>query len=376
MFRYFLAALLVLLAVSIALAQEKQSAFDFNKDRFVAGSSLVQDTEGIDDLFMVGETIQSNQDISGNAHFVARRIVSSGAIGGDAYLSGMEISVLGPVTGDITAAGYKVEIGETVGDIRATGANLELSGPVSGYALLSGKSVTIDSVVEGDVSLMAEEISFADDARIEGKLILYEEETGETTIPAQVISSDRIERRKTSDWSGAGLDDDKDGLGSRLFKFFKRVLFYSVLAIGIAAVRPRKLSDLRHDILAKPFPNLLFGFVAVSTGLGAAIVLLLTGVGFGLALVSVLMTFLAVLFGCVIGTYAIGVKSMEIAGRPIPDSLRNRTMAAVAGAVIVSIVAFIPFLGRITIMIIALIGAGAMAKRLFRLKPILGASEG
>ena len=347
-----------------ALAQETKSHFEYNKDHFLAGSTVVQGMVGVDDLFMAGETVRSEQGITGSAHLAGREVISNGAIGGDAYIAGMEVSLKGKVAGDVTVGGYNVIIGEVGGDLRASGANLTLTAPVLGYALVSGDEVNFNSVVKGDVSVAAEEVDFSGDARIEGKLIIYEEKTGATVVPAHVISEDRVERRDLSEWSEDGLQ--AGNRGNSLVGFLKRVLFLTVLAVLIAAIRPQKLADLRRSVLGQPLRNLLFGFLAVSVGIGAAILLMFTGLGFLLVLASLLIALLIAFTGFVVGTYAVGVGLLQLVKGPEPDNTRTRIFAAVVGAFAVSIIALIPYLGWLFVLAVALIGGGSITVRLFR----------
>lgn len=368
MYRFLLVAIMMVLAIAPSWAQETQSSFEFNKDRFLAGPTVVQDKVGMDDIFMAGETVESKQDITGSAHLAGRKVISRGVIGGDAYLTGMDITLNGKVTGDVTVTGYTVQIGEVAGDVRVTGANLTLSAPVSGYALISGKDVKFQSVVKGDVNLRADDVVFTNDARIEGQLIVYEEKAGETEVPAQVIAEDRIERRDISEWSDADKEDEAKGWLSKVFGVFKSVLFITVLAALIAAVRPQKLAELRQSILAQPLRNLLFGLLAIAVLLGSTILFLITGIGFRLALVSILIAALGAFMGYAIGAYAIGVKALQHTNRPLPNSLGAKTIAAGVGALVVSVIALIPYLGWIVILAVTLLGAGSIAIRLFRPK--------
>jgi len=366
MYRFLLVVFMMAFSIAPALAQETTSYFDFNKDRFMAGSKVVQDTEGVDDLFMVGETVQSKQDITGSAHLAGRKVISTGAIGGDVYVTGMEVSLEGKVTGDVTVTGYNIQMKDVAGDVRASGASLTLSGPVSGYALVNGRDVTFDSVVKGDVSLAAEEVEFGDESRIEGKLTIYEDDIGEIKIPAGVISEDRVERRDISEWTGDGKEAKTDNWGSAVFKFIKRILFITVIASLIAAVRPQKLNDLRQSIFDQPLQNLLFGFLALSTGLGATIIVMFSGLGFLLVLVSVLIVLLGGFIGYVIGVYTIGVRTLQFANRAEPSTLGNKALAAVVGGLVVSLIALIPYLGWLFVLAITLLGFGSLAVRLFR----------
>ena len=199
MYRYLLSAIILIMAIHPLAAEDKETYYDFEKDRFMAGATVVQDAEGVDDLFMAGETVRSKEDITGSAHLVGRKIISTGVIGKNAYLAGMDVSLDGKVAGDATVSGYNVNVGEVAGDLRISGANLTISGPVSGYVLAAGDEVRFESAIQGDVSLTARDVEFANGARIAGKLTIYEEQKGALNVPAEVIAEDRIERREIAE---------------------------------------------------------------------------------------------------------------------------------------------------------------------------------
>ena len=368
MYKFLLVAIMVLFTVTPLSAEEKHGYLDLDKDLFLAGTTVVQDAVGVDDLFMFGETVRSKQDTTGSVHRFGRKVVSVRDVGGDAYLAGMDVSLVGKVAGDVTVSGYNVQVGDVGGDLRASGANLTISGVVSGYALVAGDEVRFESIVEGNVNIAAREINFAENARIQGKLTIYEEQAGEVDIPVQVISEDRIERRSVSEWSEAGAELESWNWHSALRGFFTGVLIITAIAALIAATVPGKLADLRRNILGQPFRSLLFGFLALSVALGSTIILMMTGVGLLLVPLTLIMTFLGAFAGYVVGAYALGVGLLLIIKRPEPGNVGARALAAGIGAFFVAIVALIPLLGWLFVMSVTLVGTGAIAIWLFRPK--------
>ncbi len=368
MFRFLFAAIILVLATSPLAAQDKKRAFDFSGDRFLAGATVVQDAEGVDDLFMAGETVRSEQAITGSAHLAGRKVTVKGEIGGDAYLAGMDVLLNGKVAGDATVSGYNVEVGEVVGDLRVSGANLSISGPVSGYALIAGDEVQIKSVIKGDVSLTARDLNFAQDARIEGKLTVYEQKLGEAEIPAQVISEDRVERREVSEWSEVAKEMEVWDWRSALTSFLMGVAIVAIVAALIAAFVPEKLAELRRSILDRPFRSLWFGILAESVVVGSTILLIMTLIGLLLAPATVL-TALAVGFaGYVVAAYSVGVGLLMAIGRSEPNNIGSRALAAGVGALVVGLIALIPFIGWLFVLAVSLAGVGSIAIWLFRPK--------
>jgi|GEM_PF-1561233 len=348
--------------------EDKTSGLDINNDRFQTGSTIVQNKTGVDDLFMAGATVRSEQPITGSAHLAGRKVVSNGAIGGDAYLAGMDVTLSGKVTGDATVAGYVVKIGEVSGDVRVSGANVTISGPVGGYMLIAGEDVTFDSVIQGNVSLKAEDVSFTQGGRIDGNLTLYEEELGEMVLPAQFIAEERVERRDMSEWSEATGAEEAASPVRKAFRFVINVLIITALVTLVATLMPKKLADLRSHIVSQPLRALLFGVLSLATAIGATILLMFTGVGIWLAPIPLLGAFVGALGGYLIGVNVIGTFLMRLINRPEPDQWRARALAAGAGALTLAILGKIPVVGWLLILTVASIGAGAIPVRLFKPK--------
>ena len=368
MCRYFLVAILLVFANTSLAAEEKKGYFDFNKDRFLAGITTVQDSEGVDDLFMAGETVRSEKNIAGSAHLAGRKVISKGDIGGDAYLAGMDVSLDGKVIGDATISGYNVQVGEVTGDLRVSGANLTISGPVAGYALIAGDEVRFESIIIGDVSLTAREVSFADGAKIEGKLIVYEKQSGKLDIPSQVVPADRIDRRDISEWSQATREIDVWDWRRALTKFLVGVIVVAGIAALIAAIVPQRLADLRRDILARPVRTLWIGLLAQSVIVGSTIILMMTLVGLLLAPATLLIALVSAFAGYIVAAYAFGVGLLMIIRKEEPESIGSKVVAAGVGALAVGLIGLIPFFGWLFVLALALTGVGAIAAWLFKPK--------
>ncbi|SIO25538.1 hypothetical protein SAMN05444722_1044 [Rhodovulum sp. ES.010] len=358
------AAIILFLAATPLAAQEEQEALDFGDDSFRAGGTVVFEATGTDDLFMAGETLRAQADISGSAHLAGRRVTMAGDVGQDAYLAGMDVVLEGEVAGDATLAGYDVRVGPVGGDLRVSGSKLSLEGAVAGYALVAGEKVRIDSVLNGDVGLSARELEFGEGARIEGRLILYEESQGTLEIPETVVPAERVERRDMSAWHDAAGERRGIGWAAAIGSFVTGVLVVSALAALIAAIIPQTLADMRRDLLARPFRNLGIGFVTQSALVGSAVLFALTIIGIFLSPAAVLVALLAGFAGYVVGVYAFGVGLLLAFGRPEPGSIGQRAVAGGIGALVAGLIALIPLLGWLFVLALVLAGIGAIMTRL------------
>lgn len=351
-----------------AFAQDSTETFTIGGDAFAAGSEVLHQATGTDDLFMAGETLRAVADVSGNVHAAGRRVMLEAAVGGDVYAAGMDVALGGDTAGDATMAGYDVTLGGSLGgDLRASGAKLSVLGPVSGYALLAGDDVRIDAAVTGDVELSAGSVAFGEAARIGGRLVLYEETPGQIEVPAFVIPENRIERRDAKAFDmqkmpNAGWFDWR----GMILRFIGGVVIVAALAALLAAVAPTRLSAMRHRVLEGPFRTFWFGFLALSAVIGSAILLAMTIVGIFVAPASIALALLGGFLGYVVGAYAFGVGLLLAIGRNEPDTLGERAMAAGIGALLAGLIGLIPILGWIFVLALTLAGVGALTLHLFR----------
>ena len=367
MMRRALLAVTLLLAIAApSAAEEEPKTLTLGSDSYLAGREVVFDQTGKDDVFAAGEIVRGQADITGSAHMAGRKVTMTGAVGGDAYLAGMDVVLDGPVTGDATLAGYNVTVAAVGGNLRISGGNLQIRDSVSGYALIGGETVRITGQIAGDAIITARDLTFADGARIDGKLTLFEEDPGSFEIPGSVVPADRVERRDISEWEDTAEDLDIWSWRTILGRFLTGVIIIGALATLIAAVIPRTLADLREGLLERPFRNLLFGFLTQSVFIGAAILFLLTVIGIIASPAAILVALIAGFAGYVVAVYTFGVGLLIAIGRAAPTTIGTRALAAGLGAVVAGIIALVPFLGWLFIMILMLAGVGAITLKTLR----------
>jgi len=353
-----------------AIANEESKQFEIGGDVFSAGSKVTHDATGTDDLFIAGETVNSSTDITGSAHMAGRRVRLQGPVHQDVYAAGMDLLLSNTIGGDATLAGYEVSLeGSVGGSLRVAGSKINVTGPVTGYALIAGETVTLNAVLAGDVSLAAEAVEFGTDARIDGELLLFEEEPGELLVPESVITENRIQRRQIDDMRSHGDGDMPEVFSWRrvILGLFSGVIFITALAALLAGLAPRHLASMRRRILGAPFRTLGLGFLAQSTVIGSAIVFAMTVIGLFFTPAAILLAFLIGFAGYVIGSYAIGVAIFSWTGKKEePISFTQRALAAGAGALAVALIALVPFLGWLFVLAVVLVGVGALTALLFR----------
>ncbi|WP_343081085.1 hypothetical protein [Ostreiculturibacter nitratireducens] len=366
MTRILLTILATFLA-SAALAQD-EAMTRIGDDEFMAGSTVVHDGTGVDDLFMAGESVTSAAPIDGTAHLAGRKVTLA-ARAGEVYAAGMEVTVTGQVIGDASLAGYDVQVeGAVGGDLRASGANVTLAAPVAGYASLAGDEIRIDSAIAGEAHIAGRNVIFGPRARVDGKLTLYEKAVGQIEVPETVVPAERITRVKVEEWGPEGMPEALRPFSwwQYTLNFLGGVIFIAILAALIAALLPGPLAGLRRQVLAAPLRSVWFGFLALSTLSGAAILLAMTLIGLLITPAAIIAALLAGFVGYVIGAYALGVGLMLGIGRGEPQTFGARALAAAAGALVAGVIGLIPFLGWLFVLAVTLAGVGALTLRQLR----------
>lgn len=358
----FLIILIAFLSAMPVCAQDEPRAFIFGGDAFLAGRSVTHDAAGSDDLFMAGERVVGKTAITGSAHLAGREVTMDGGIGGDAYAAGEEIALRGDVVGDATLAGRSVSVAGVGGDLRVAGSELRLGGAIGGTAMIAGEVIAFDAVVSGDVSLAAKRVAWGETASIGGRLIVFEEEPGETDVPERVVPAGRVERREIEDWDGP----KPPSWGRVIVKFLMGVVVVAALAALVAALVPERLAEMRRQVLARPFHTLWIGFMAQSAIIGAGVLFALTIIGLLLTPALVVLAIAAGFAGYVVAAYAFGVGLLLAFGRPDPDSIAERALAAGVGALTAGLIGLIPFLGWLFILVLVLSGIGAITVRTIR----------
>ncbi|THH38256.1 hypothetical protein E4Z66_01385 [Aliishimia ponticola] len=364
-----LACFFLILTSSALLAEERPAIVEMGGDVFQGGRVVTHDAEGTDDLFMAGARVTGKRDIAGSAHLAGRKIVMDGEVQGDAYAFGEEVALNGAVTGDATLAGRAVSVQDVGGDLRIAGSKVSVLGDVQGYAMVAGEEVRIEGRIMGDLRLAAEEITWGDTAQIDGKLILYEDDPGETTVPGGVVAEDRIDRREIEDWDGPR----PPSFGRLLGKFVLGILLVTGLAALVAALVPDRLADMRRQMLDRPFNALWIGFLALSALIGAGILVGMTVIGLLLTPAFIALAVVSGFAGYVVATYSFGVGLLLAVGRSLPESLPERILAAAIGALVAAIIGVIPFLGWLFVLALVLAGLGAITIRLLRPAFFVGA---
>ncbi|MCK8483620.1 hypothetical protein MUY21_06175 [Aliiroseovarius sp. S2029] len=368
-----LRSLILLCVTLLAVPATAQEVYRFGDDAYMAGDNVTLTGDAVDDAFIAGNTVVLSASVNGSAHAGGRSVSISGPVGKSLYAAGLNVNMSGGVGDDAHLIGDTVLVNNDVGgDLRAAAQRIEINGAVGDSALVAAENILLTGAIAGDASFSVDNLSFGDDARIEGTLYLYAEDPNDIDIPDSVVPQDRISRHNIDDFDasadpegGATLDRSGPGVGAWLVGTITSILILTAIATLISALAPSFLLALRLRTLETPARALWMGFLTISALAGSLFLFALTGFGILLIPVSIVLAVLLGIAGYVIGTYILGVGLLGATNRPLPETLSERAIAALVGAVAITVLAMIPFIGWVATLAIAIAGAGALVIRWF-----------
>ncbi len=271
------------------------------------------------------------------------------------------------------------------GDVLGLGGRLtvEKGGRVDGNVAVVGGDVSVAGEIRGDLAVFGGHVTLHDGAVVGGDLLVTGgklEQAAGAVVRGEVLenfSPRRVFERSRNQFPPApptarlpfGERTPFDWVWEVAFWVFRAVLTSIVLAVLGALVvllLPQPIQAVAHTARTAPLPSLLVGFatilvvpfaLAALALLSAVLILVCIGL-LGFPLIAILALAFVVLF--VFGWLAVGL----LLGEQIFEFLRIREplplAAIIIGVVIITLLAYIPWLGWLFILVFGSLGLGAV----------------
>ncbi len=357
-------ALLAMLAFPIAAF-----AFTFNDgetplpnpitdDYYTAGENVIQDTPVFGDMIAAGGQVQIDAPVSQDLTLAGGNITIKGEIGDDARLAGGDIRVDSIVKDDLIAGGGNITItdqGFVGGDFVFGGGSVRIDGVVNGNLLGATNELFINNEIKGNVRLLGvEKVTFGPNGKVLGNFSYHSQEASPS------ITSDTVKGK--IDFSSSEIPVEKEDFGAvawGLLAGFSIFGFLSLLFTGLFCLWGFR-HFLEHAVDAanlKSLPSLGLGFLITFVTPILGLVLLVTGIGFPLALILLTAWLLILFIGKLVGILVIGLRLVKSDHK---SSFPRLFWAFTVGALIFSILALIPVLGWIIRLLLNLLGVGGL----------------
>lgn len=371
-----LSRFLVPLTLSVALANAALAetvTMENGGDTFIAGGTVAStlDTQG--DTFVAARSAAARGTTAGDLHAAGFDVSVSADTGDDLYAAGFSVVVRGTVGQDLTAVGFSVRTeatSETAGNARLFGNTLTIDGPVSGALTATGADIILNAPVEGDVRLVAGQITFGPEARVAGTLT-YASDTA-IEVPERVAPAARVrfERMTTSDpWDE--FDEIRQDMPvlptfmSVLSGFLITLLFFVVLGAICLGFLPNRTETLRRRVTDAPGKAILLGVIGLSMLFGMVPITVMTIVGLPVVPIALLAIVVMWVLGYALGAYAIAMRLWHGFGGEESIGTLGRLLVFAAAITFIALLNFIPFVGWVANYTLVLLGIGGLTNAIF-----------
>ncbi|MEQ8966447.1 MAG: polymer-forming cytoskeletal protein [Azospirillaceae bacterium] len=319
------------------------------KNVAAAGALVALSADTEEDAMVAGGTVRADGRVGGDLFAVGGRVRAGAAIGEDAFLAGGNVSL-----------GANATVGS---DLFAAGGDLTIDGTVAGDALLGGGTIEIAGTIEGDVEAAGGSLILLPGARIGGDLrfhgadppeIVEGATVGGTVTHDRIMPGERGERGEDREHRGwiAGL------VGGVLFTI--GVMIAGALWL---AASPQTVTGAARSFRESPVIGGLLGLAVAAVWPLATLLAAVTVIGLPVAGVLFLL-YPIVLFAGYLAA-AFGLSDVVLARRILPPGYGLRVLAFVIAVLVLAVVSLIPFLGTLAVIVIFLVGLGALARSVF-----------
>lgn len=350
---------------SVHAARSLVVATSSPSNAYEVGASVVAAAPVEKDLTVIGGTIIEAAAVTGDALLLGGSVTVRALVAGDLRLLVGSASIERPVGGDLAALALRLNVVAPVaGSVVIGSLNATLSGGAAGPVTIYGNTITLGGDFGGDVRVVAgDRLTLLPGTKIRGTL------TYQAPVPATISSTAVVvggtHYTAASYLPGVGVSKTLALVSIGVF-LFARVLASLILAGLLAGLFPALAeavideafgSRARHFLL-----TLLLGFAAAVATPIFIILLALTFVGLGLAILLGIAYALLILLSLVYaGIFVGGAFARRFLHR---DDVRWSD--GVLGTLALSLVALIPVIGVPLVLLLSAFTAGALLQICFR----------
>jgi cytoskeletal protein CcmA (bactofilin family) len=347
---FMLIPLLVALTTTTASAAEPARTFTLGDDRFMSGERVDAAGPVEGDLIVAGGEVHVDANTRGDLLAAGGDVRVSGSAGQDAYVAGGDVVIAGVIERNARVAGGTVRVAPTAqinGSLTAAGGEVDVLGAVGGYVQAASGRIFVNSEVAGDVYATGREIALGPQARI-GGAVRYR---GEIDQHPQAQVAGGVER----------LPDAEREMrrGVRAF-WWIWVVGLILLAIILLVLMPAFTRQASDTARARTGLSFLVGLIALVAIPVLIVIAMITVVGLPVGLLLILFYFGLLLVGVVFTGIALGDAGLRRARLWDEHKLGLRIAGAAIALVVLALVSMIPFLGAVVMFVALVVGMGAL----------------
>lgn len=350
--------------VSFSAARSLLLASSSPGNAYAAGASIVVTAPISGDFSAAAGSVVVAAPVFGDALLLAGSADSRAFVSGDFRTASWNIDIEESIAGDLVAFGYSVyDAGRAGGSVFIIAANAILANGAVGPVTIYGNNISLAGDFSDDVNIVASgRVSLAENTSIRGTL--FYEAPDIAVIPPSATIGGGVEYTNASYLPDIGTSRVLAAIGIGLF-LVVRILGAIILTGLLAGLFPELArAVVMRAYAARPRDMLLtalLGFAALAATPILLVLLSLTFVGLGLALLLFLLyALLALLSALYAGILLGGIVARRFAAR---DVLLWRDGAL--GMLALSLLTLVPFVGMPVALLLAIFSAGALLRLFF-----------
>lgn len=317
-------------------------------DLILAGSNVKVEGEAKEDVIAAGSEVIISGAVKGYALLAGKNITVSGPIGNDLFAAGANLQINAPVADNAVLAGGEIHLqpGAVIHhDAVLAGGKVEVAGKIERDLKLAAGEVQLASEVGGSVQARTDKLTILPTAVIRGNLKVYSPVPPEIAPQAQVLG--RIEH----------IQIERENVAVSWFKRWG----YSFLALALVGLAAISLSSLWANRVVTTFTNqpgatFLSGLAGLILIPLIVVLLLASIIGIPLAFMVLALYAVALLLSGVFAAWFVGGWLLSQFNRPQP----TRWVRIIVGALVVSLLVSLPWIGGLFGLCILLAGLGAL----------------
>jgi hypothetical protein len=353
-------------AVAQSPTKEDRVERDFGADRFAAGNALVINKPVAGDLIAAGGNVDVATTVAGDALLVGGDVAVNKKVNQSLYSASGKLLVNDAIGRNARVAGGQIEfspISEVSGNVSAAGGQVSLKGKIDGNVQAAGGRVLIDAIIGGDVEATSGQVELGPNTKIAGKL-RYASRDPIVRDPAAKVAGSVELFEPSGGWPVPENVEHRMGRSGGWVWTIGLLLVATVLIL----LMPTFYTRVAETFRARAGMSLLIGFIALICIPALAILFLITIVGVPLALLIIAAYLMLLVVGYVSTGISIGDWLLKRVKGDHAGSTWSRIGGAVAGVLIVSLLARIPWIGGWVVLIALLVGLGAFILQVWQVR--------
>ena len=334
--------LVLLLAISmvfIPVQAKETKGFYVNED-----VTIKEDVNS--SLFAAGETVDVNATVNGNSFVAGNKVKMTGSHD-SIFTAGQNVTLDEIYTKDAFVAGQEISVDSSkVRDLFVAGDTVKISSDIERNIYGAASTITINSFIGGDVYVAAEKIKIGENAIISGTL--------KYPSDAEITIADEAQIAKKVTYTSTSTTTTKTTnyatiIVAKISSFLRLLIAGIVLLFGYNKLF-KEIDKEKFDanVIVKTSVTGLVTLIVLPI---IAIIIMCTGIGLSVALISLVAYFVLIYLSSIVTAYYFGNKYLKA-------KIDNQYLLLTASLACLFIIKLIPYIGGLVGFVSLCFGLG------------------